>query len=145
MRPIYDFDFMTFARGAQRSQGCSATVFADHEESCFNVVSREDVQQFRVVSVAPGPSSKVIAMYGAIDVDGTEGNSRFRQDIPVVLFRSLALQLWRSARSVSRDETDRTEEKQTGDGHERTWQTECVYLAEGRQLRKTRRGRQELE
>src|SRR5437773_12136186 len=62
-------------------------------------------------------------------MDRAERNTRLGRGIPADLFgisrRNCALH-W----NVRRGEANRTEEEQTRDGHERTCQTGCVYLAE---------------
>jgi len=119
-------DFVTFTRGARNDLRMFCDIFADHEESCFNPVSREDVQQSRGKRRA-GAIVESHRDVRAINVDGTKGNRRFRQDIPAILFRSPRCNR-RFCSKLNRDKTDRTEEDQMGDGHERTWRTNaCIY------------------
>src|SRR6202162_6418825 len=47
MRPTVVPDFVTFARRARNDLGVLSDVFADHEESRFNMMGREDIEQFR--------------------------------------------------------------------------------------------------
>src|SRR5438552_1565864 len=62
-------------------------------------------------------------------MDRAERNIRFGWGISVTFFGISHCDCafrW----NVRSGEANRTEEKQTRDGHERTWQTGCVYLAE---------------
>ena len=126
MRPTVISDFVAFTRGARNDLRMFCDIFADHEESCFNLVSRKDVQQFRSKRCA-GPIIESHRDVWAIDVDETEGDTRFRQGIRAVLFRNPRCN-WRFCSKLSRDKADKTEEDHTGDGHERTWRTDaCIY------------------
>ena len=46
MRPTMVCNFMTFAGGARNDLRMLRDVFADHEKSCFDMVSREEIEQF---------------------------------------------------------------------------------------------------
>jgi len=70
-------DFVTFTRGARNDLRMFCDIFADHEESRFNLVSCEDIQQFRGKRRA-GAIIESHRDVGAIDVDKTEGDTRFR-------------------------------------------------------------------
>ena len=54
-------NFVTFPRSSRNDLRMFRDVFADHEEGCLNVMRRQQIENFGV-SVALGPSSKVIAM-----------------------------------------------------------------------------------
>ena len=126
MRPTVISDFVTFTRGARNDLRMFCDIFADHEESRFNLVSREDVQQFRGKRRA-GAIIESHRDVRTIDVDGIEGDTRFRRDIPIVLFWSPCCN-WRFCSKLSHDKTDRTEEDHMGDGHERARRTNaCIY------------------
>src|SRR5437763_15667451 len=99
-------DFVTLTRGTRNDLRMFCDIFADHEESCFNLESREDVQQFW----GKRRTGAIIESHRdvrAIDVDGIEGDTRFRRDIPIVLFRSPRCK-WSFWSKLSHYQTNRT-------------------------------------
>src|SRR5439155_23858559 len=85
MRPAMISNFMTFARGPWDDFGMFYNIFTDYEESCFNVVSREDVQYFWLERRA----GAVINSYRdvrTIDMDRAERNTRLGRGLPACLF-----------------------------------------------------------
>src|SRR5262249_7336180 len=83
MRPTVVSDFVSFARRARDDLWMLCGVFADYEESRFNVMSGRNIEQFWVQRAA-GTVVKSHRDVRSSDVNGTKRDTRFGRSIPAV-------------------------------------------------------------
>ena len=114
MRPAVVSNFVTFPGSPRDDLGMFRDVLADHEESCFNVVSGEQFEQFWGKRRA-WPIVKRHRYVRAVHMDGAERDTRFRGGAPAVTLcnRRLRSKLMRG------DQCCETKEQQTVNRHER--------------------------
>jgi hypothetical protein len=131
-------NFVTFARGAGNDLGVLSDVFADHEESGFNMMSRENIEQFRRERCV-WPIVKSHCDIWFIDMNPVERDPRLGRRGRLIFSRNLRCNCGLRAKEMLREEPEGTEKEQTGNRHELKRRTGCVYLAEeARNARQTR-------
>ena len=129
MRPTVVPNFVTFARRARNDLGVLSNVFADHEESRLNMMSREDIEQFRSERRV-WPIVKSHRDIRSIDMNPVERDARLGRSGRLIFSRGLRGNRGLRADEMCCEESEGREEEQTGNGHESMRRTGCVYLAE---------------
>jgi len=117
MRPTVVPNFVTFARRARNDLGVLSDVFADHEESRFNMMGREDIEQFRGERCV-WPVVKSHRDVRSIDMNPVERDARLGRRGQLILSRDLRCNRGLRASEVPREESEGTEEEKTRNRHE---------------------------
>lgn len=131
MRPSVVADFVAFARSARNDLGMRSNVCPNYEESRFEMMRREDIQQFRsergVWSIVETDRD-----VRSINMNPAERDARLARRNRLIFFRRLRRNRAFRPDGIRDKERQAKEEGdyQMENGHERKGRIGCVYVAE---------------